>query len=184
MATYQPTTNPRRRSRFRVIGLQVRAVLWTLVSKPLLGLIVFPISSEGARLILPSLSKPLSSLPALGALADFEATYQIDLAHCFALGLMMAAFTMSGHLIAIRLELQIAARYSSREAKGFIVGLGLLVLMTDLALFYLGVQETQWGGAGLAPEPLLASLAYIGVVLFTSYVSQTLHERIEEALEG
>lgn len=148
---------------------------WQAVSKLFLGVIYLAVISEGLRVLIPALGQKLYKLPGLSSLQDYEATHRLDLAPFFAVFLLVAVFVLWHRIV----ELWLSGEEFSRLAKEhqLVVGMGCMILGADAVLFYLAMTQMTWGGGGLSFSALVATGAYVGVLIFVSWMSVILHPK-------
>ncbi len=151
---------------------------WKTSSKILLGVVYFSIIAEGLRQIVPVLGQRLHKLPGLSFLQDYEATYRLDLAPIFAGFLLLAVWSLWASLLKIWLLDDDSQQYSDSH-KLLIATLGSTILSVDAYIFYAALSEYGWGGM-FSFSALIATAAYVGVLIFVLYVSHQLHEDLEQ----
>ncbi|MCA9078109.1 MAG: hypothetical protein KDA93_23975 [Planctomycetaceae bacterium] len=155
-----------------------RYVVWHIGSKVLLGLVYFSIIAEGLRQLVPTLGQRLYKLPGLSFLQDYEATYRLDLAPIFAFFLLLAVWSLWGSLLKIWLLDDDSERYSDSH-KLLISMLGCTILAADAYLFYTAVAQMGWSGS-FSFSAIIATTAYVGVLIFVLYVSHQLREDVDQ----
>ena len=64
-----------------------------------------------------------------------------------------------------------------------IVACASVILGADAYFFYLAIIETGWGGTAISFTAILATAAYVVVLLFVSLVSVNLKESIQQLRE-
>ncbi|MCA9077358.1 MAG: hypothetical protein KDA93_20190 [Planctomycetaceae bacterium] len=151
---------------------------WKIFSKFLLGIVYFSIIAEGLRQIVPVLGQRLYKLPGLSSLQDYEATYRLDLAPIFAGFLLLAVWSLWASLLKIWLLDDDSRRYSDSH-KLLIATLGGTILTVDAYIFYAAMLEYGWGGS-FSFSALVATAAYVGVLIFVLYVSHQLQEDVNQ----
>jgi hypothetical protein len=167
---------PRPRLRWPLYRAYLQYGAWQVATKAILGVLYFAVISEGLRLLIPSLGMKIRKLPALDSFADYEATYRLDLAHFFAIFLLVAAWCLWAALL--RAWLNIDRPNSAQLALVYLMA--LVILTADAWLFYLGMAELNWGGSKFSLAALLATAAYIVVLMFVTYVAIGLKETIQK----
>lgn len=157
--------------------------LWQIATKLVLGVIYFEVISEGLRIVVPVLGKKMHRIAGLGFFNDYEATFRLDLAHFLSIFLMIAVFVLWRQILEIWLGAhQDAASpswYADRH-QVLVVALGSLILLSDALLFYFAIGELGWSGGRFSFTSLVATCAYLGVVVFASYISIVLRQRVHD----
>jgi hypothetical protein len=164
---------PERRTKPAAIWAYFVYAVWTFVSKGVLAMGYLAIISEGLRLLVPALGQKLYKLPMLAVLREYEATYRLDLAPFFAFFLLIAVFGLWPKII----DIWISERGRCNREERLIVALGGAILVADAVLFYSAVTQMTWGGSALSFSALVATAAYVGIVVFVSWVSVKLNPR-------
>jgi hypothetical protein len=154
---------------------------WQVGSKTVLGLIYFAIISEGLRQIVPVLAQRLYKLPGLTFLQDYEATYRLDLAPFFALFQLIAVWYLWGTVLNIWIFEYDLEEYSEAHRQ-LIAALAITILGADTYLFYAAVSQMGWS-TSFSFTAMIATAAYLGVLIFVLYVSQILRHEVQK-LEG
>lgn len=157
---------PSAQLRWALILAHFRYFAWQLATKTVLGVLYFAVISEGLRLLIPSLGTKIRKLPALGWFADYEATYQLDIAHFFAIFLLVAAWSLWGSLL--RMWLDIDRLNPTNQILIYVMA--TVILTADAWLFYLGMAELNWGSDSISSVALIATAAYVVVLMFVTYV--------------
>jgi hypothetical protein len=161
---------------------KVKAWLWKLITLPFLALIYLVVISEGLRLLVPVLGLKLHKLPLPGfsALRGFEGFYRLDMAHLFSVLLLWAVWylwTVNLWILFAGPDFFARTRWDPETYTKFVRGLGVVILGADAILFYVGMTQQMggmFGGGGLSLSALLATVAYVGVIIFVSFVSVNL----------
>jgi len=148
---------------------------WQVSSKAVMGLIYLAVISEGLRVLIPALGQKMYKLPLLSWLQDFEATYRLDLAPFFAVFMLIAVFVLWPRILVIWLSEKEPAEWSREQQ--LIVGLGASILGADAVLFYYAMTQMAWGSSSFSFSALVASAAYVGVLVFVSWMSLRLKPR-------
>jgi hypothetical protein len=136
-----------------------------------LGFGVWMISSEGLRVLLPTLGwKFYRAVPVLYYLPFVR---RLDTALIFSLVLVVAvAFTwdkLLRHLLKVEQITGGVKWYRDAETVGMLV-LGVGLLIVDACLVYMGVSAMNWGKAKLAPGAVLVTVAYVLTMMFVSWM--------------
>lgn len=141
---------------------------WQFVSKAILGVIYLAVISEGLRLLIPALGQKLYKLPGFGSLREFEATYRLDMAPFFAVFLLVAVFVLWRRLLAVWLSERDIELWTREER---LIGvIGCVILGADAVLFYYAMAQLSWGSS-FSFSALIATAAYVGVIVFVSWMS-------------
>lgn len=162
---------------------------WQGIAKSGLGLLYFVVISDGLRYAMQPLTTKLSKIPFPGfsSLEDFEATHQLDLAHIFALFLLVATFSLWAKLL--RVMLGDDSRDANRWPRPIvyrrvIASVASIVIVSDTVLFYFAMTEAGWGSEGFSFTAVIATAAYLTVLIFTTFVSVSLHKAITDLERG
>jgi hypothetical protein len=157
---------------------------WQIVTKPVLGLIYFSVIAEGLRFVVPPLGQRLYKLPGLAWLYGYEDTHRLDLANLFSIFLLIAVWHLWGKIIELWLGFDwgfgAGAQHSEDHHKFLVVVLGTIILAADSLLFYVAMVQLIWGGSLFSLSAILATAAYLGVLIFVTYSSVILHAGIIE----
>jgi hypothetical protein len=158
--------------------------LWLVVAKFPFAVIYLLVISEGLRLSVPPLAQRLGKIPFLSMFRDYEATYRLDLAHIFAVGLLVAVLWLAERALHFYLDPNGAFKDSlwpAETLQRLVPVLCGVILGADLVLFYVGIANSGWGGARLSFTALIATVAYAGVLTFVSFVSLSLKATAQAA---
>ena len=157
---------------FTLLGAQIKYLLWALSTKLVLGFIYLAIMAEGLRILIPSLTQKLYKLPGLTSLRRYELFHRLDLAIPFSLFLMLVVFAMWPKIIRIWLGEDLdSADWDPDRYRWLIMGQGIVLLVIEPLIFYLGATQMSWGGGGFNLPALLATAGYLVVLIFVSYKS-------------
>lgn len=178
----------RRSGRFRwgrflaLLCARLKYLAWQLLAKGVLGVIYIAVISEGLRVLVPALGQKLSKLAIPGAwmLAEDEAGHRLDLAHIFALFLLIAVFHLWAEVIRSWL------RPDDPEDEGFdpdnyfrlVATLAVVILGADAFLFFYSVTQMGWTGGEISFTAILVTAAYVAVLIFVSFVSVNLRQQV------
>jgi hypothetical protein len=150
---------------FRYVGFQ-------LLSKLVLGAVYLGIVSEGARRLIPSLAQKLFKLvPWLDQL-----DHRIDVAHCFALFLLIGTWWSWTQLLRTWLGINPYSR-----ATTVIVPLATVFIIVDTVFFYNATAQWNWGGAHVSFTTLLATAGWVAILIFVTFTGIQLKEELREA---
>lgn len=150
---------------------------WQALTKFFMGVLYIAFISEGLRIVVPTLAMKLYKIPGCGWMKEYEAFYRLDLAPFIAFFLLLAVWFLWSKVL--DLYLQPGELLWNRENR-MLINLAFVMLGADACLFYAAMTEMGWGGGGLSFSALFASAAYIGMVIFVTYVSLQLYKRILE----
>ncbi len=151
----------------------IKYVIWMIFTKVGLGTIYIAVISEGLRYMVPALGQRLYKIPGLGFLEDFEETHGLDLAPFMAIFLLIAVFWLWERILHIWLASDEEGIDWLNETKLLMV-LGTSILGADAILFYIAMTQVGWGGTVISISALLATVAYVAILVFVSYVTVTL----------
>lgn len=166
------------------IFARLRIVLWFVFIKIPLGVVYVAIIAEGLRTLIPPLGQKLWKLPLLTFLRDYEETHRLDLAPVMSVFIFIAVCVLWEQVLEIWLVRQEKGSAWLLDNKAILmVSLGSLVLGADICLFYVGVVQSSWGGVSFSFSALLATAAYLGVLVFVSLQSLTLRLALNPRLE-
>lgn len=159
-------------------------ISWKVFTFFMVAPICFIIVAEGARYIFPALAMKLHRLPLpfVSHLRHFEGVAKLDLANVFAILLPLAAWWLA--LINLWILLAPEDFYTrwrfhpdmfTRAARA----LGIVVLGCDSVMFYIGVSQQGGilGGSMLSFTAIIATVAYLGAVIFTALISLMIDKR-------
>jgi hypothetical protein len=178
------TASEERAPPFR-LGAYLLYLAWQVTTKCVLGVVYLAVIAEGLRIVIPPLSQKLHKLPGLAILDRFETTYQVDLANIFAVFLLLAVWALWDRCLRIWLDVPAHCHpsWNPERYRQFIVVMGSIVLFSDAMLFYFAMGTMSWGGSQFSLGALLATAAYLAVIIFASFVGVSLHQRISDAME-
>jgi hypothetical protein len=177
----QPETRGPRRS-WAILRAIAAYWAWQLGTKVLMGVIYIAVISEGLRLLVPSLGQKLYKLPIPGAvlLEEDEVGHRIDLAHCLALFLLLGVFYLWVELLRfwLRPGEEVEEGWDADKYRQLITVLGVVILGADGCLFYFSVAQMDWSGGEFSLIALLATAAYLAVLILTSFLSLKLKQKV------
>jgi hypothetical protein len=168
------------------IGAYLMYLGWQVATKGVLGIVYLAVIAEGLRVVIPPLSQKLHKLPGLALLDRWDTTYQADLANIFASFLLLAVFVLWDRCLRIWLDVPAFCHptWNPERYRRFIVVTGSVVLVSDGALFYAAMGTMTWGSSGFSFGALLATAAYIALLVFISFVGISLHQHINDSTEN
>jgi hypothetical protein len=157
---------------------------WQVTTKLVLGCIYVACLAEGLKFLVPPLGQKLHKIPGLSFLETYDATYRLDLAIPFSLFMLIAVFFLWSRIIRLWLEIDDEmedVRGNRDHQTQLIVALGFVILGADLFIFYVAVTQVTWGGSAFSFTALLATGAYVAVLIFVTYVGVVLRQRLEDS---
>jgi hypothetical protein len=149
---------------------------------PVLGLLYGIVNSQGMRVSIVTLALKLYKIPLPGFsyLERIKNIRDLDLAHIFALFMLVAVWILSTALVELLLfGVRSDARLNMRANVRLLYCLSAMVLICDVAMFYRGIGDQ--GGlldAGGGATALIATVGYSGLLAFVAYVHVMLKRRI------
>ncbi len=169
---------------WRLFWARVKYWTWSVITKSLLTIVYFAVISQGLRYMLPDLGMKLSKLPGFAFLANFRATYRLDLANLLTVIPLIAVWIL-WHLI---LEMFLApecfeqrfSRWDIDRCKSLIIPMAVTVIVADTCLFFSAFSFASWGGSQFSVAALLASATYVVLLVFVTFVSLYLSQNISE----
>jgi len=158
-------------------------VAWWILDMIGMGLIYVSVISEGLRTLIPSMGQKLWKIPGLGALKDYEGTYKLDLAPFMAVFIFIAVTYLWDEILELwLLRHPTDGPWKPDNQEMFVVGLGAVILGADIVLFYCGLTQMGWGGNSLSFSALVGTAAYVGILLFFTYVSINLRLQLRSVI--
>lgn len=150
-----------------------KSASWKVFTFVVVGVAYVALVSEGLRNLIAAFALRLHKLPLPGfaALRNYLWSYRLDLAHLFALLLMTANWFTWVLVLRVYLGGRVRGGWDPVTYTRFVTGLGLVLLGCDCVLFYLAMAEQSWGEGGLAFAPAVATVLYVSILLFVSFVS-------------
>jgi hypothetical protein len=166
-----------------LFGIHVKFWSWTILTKFCVTIVYLALISQGLRYVLPDIGMRLSKLPGLSFLQDFTATYRLDLAHVFSAVPLVSAWILWHWNLQLYLRPDAFAhrfrRWNLDRIKRVVVTMGTIVIVGDACLFGAAFMLASWGGANFSAAAVLATLVYITVLAFVTFVSLCLAEAID-----
>lgn len=167
-----------------VIFAHVKYWAWKAVTIVVLAPIYCSVIAEGLRMLVPALGQKLYKLPIPGiaSLAQYQELRRLDLAIFLALFLLIAVWWLWEQLLRVILGSDAAFRDSGWNPDAYkrvVLILGMIVLGADACLFYVSMVQMGWGGTRFSIPALLATAAYLAVIVFVSLVSLNLRKPFE-----
>ena len=106
--------------------------------------------------------------------------YRLDLAHVFALYLLLAVFFLWAWLLRswLRPGEEEDDGWDSANYQRLVFGLAVVILGADSFLFYRALSEMDWGSEAVSVPCVVATVAYVAVQIFVSFVSVVLHPSV------
>jgi len=171
---YDQTSNYLQNVRWKRVIARLKFVLWEIGTKLILGIIYFSIISEEFRILVPVLAERIHQLPGLSGMADYDATYRLDLAHFMSIFMLIAVWYLWDRILQLWLNAEIGfddLSWNQDNDISFILLLGAIILGADICLFYLAISNVSWGAATFSFTAVIATAAYLSVLLFATYIS-------------
>lgn len=160
---------------------RIKLLLWTVLVKLPLAVIYVVIIADGLRYLIPPLGQKLWKIPLLTFLREYEAFYRLDLAPFMSIFILLAVWHFWDEILEILLVRQTAEGEWVPDNRALLVmTVGAVILGADVCLFYIGISQSSWGGTGFSVSALLATTAYLGVLIFVSYRSLDLRLSLRE----
>lgn len=150
---------------------KVKLYGWKCLTFLLVCPIYVVVISEGLRIILPTLAQRLYKLPFLHSLEYYEGAHLLDIAHFLALIIFIAVSVLWEYVIESWIYEGIEVSQVTARMNAITGFLGFVILGADACLFYLAMASIGWGGARFSFSAVLGTLAYIAVLMFTSFMS-------------
>lgn len=172
-----------RRIRWSLVHALLKYWSWQIATKAVLGMIYLAVIAEGFRLLMPPLGQRLYKLPGLGWTRDYEATYRLDLANFFSIFMLIAVWYLWGMILCFWLEVDPFSDKPTTNTdrhKAVVVVLGVVVLVADACLFYAAMTQMGWTGATFSFTAVVATAAYLAVIVFVTYVGINLRKNIAD----
>lgn len=164
---------------------RLKQLLWILL-KVILGVIYVSVISDGLRILLPDLGKRLYKLPIplLDQLEFDEIGHRLDLAHVFAVVMLLAVFFLWGWLLRtwLRPGEDEDDGWDHANSQRLVFVLAVVILGADSYLFYRALAEYDWGSEAVSVPCVVATVAYCAVQVFVSFVSVVLHQQVAKQL--
>lgn len=174
---------PKKQFSFRLFRARLKHCTWNVVTKSLITIVYLALISQGLRYVLPDLGMKLSRLPGLAFLDNYQATYRLDLAHVFSVVPLISAWILWHFNLELYLWPDAFARRFPRwdldRMKRVVMTMGAIIITGDAMLFMAAFTLSSWGQARFSPAALLATIVYVTVLGFVTFVSVYLAESIE-----
>jgi hypothetical protein len=158
--------------------------LWKAVTILILAPIYCSVIAEGLRMLVPPLGQKLYKLPIPGfaTLGQYQETRRLDLAIFMAIFLLIAVWWLWEQVLKVLLGSDVILQDSGWNPDAYkrvVLILGTVILGADACLFYASMVQMGWGGTRLSVPGLLATAAYLAVIIFVSLVSLTLRKPLD-----
>src|ERR1051326_126135 len=158
--------------------------LWKAITIAVLGPIYCLVIAEGLRMLVPALGQKLHKLPLPGCsiFAQYQETRRLDLALFLSIFLLVAVWWLWEQVLKVFLSTETAiltSGWNPDAYKRLVMILGAVVLVADAALFYIAMVQMGWGTTRFSLAALLATAAYVAVIVFVSLVSLNLRKSCE-----
>lgn len=132
-------------------------------------------------MLVPALGQKLHKLaiPGFSMFGQYQETRRLDLAMFMALFLLVAVWWLWEQVLKVFLSSEETFDKSGWNADAYkrvVLILGIIILGADACLFYASMVQIGWGGTRLSVPALLATAAYLAVIVFVSLVSLNLRK--------
>lgn len=149
---------------------------WKVFTLPPMGVIYVAVISEGLRFLVPALGQKLWKLPIPGfsLLRDYEWSHRLDLAYFLALFLLVAVCVLWELALALYLGFELPFERAVAKPDNYrrlVVILAVAVLGGDACLFYCAMTQLAWSGNSFSIPALLATVCYLAVIVFVSFLT-------------
>jgi len=159
-----------------------KSFLFNCLVVPVLLLIYGIVNSQGMRMSIAILGMKLYKvpLPGFSYLERLKNVRDLDLAHVFAIFMLIAVWILSTALVEnLLFGVRSDSRLNMRIHTRFLYCLSAVVLIADICMFYRGIADQ----GGLLDEaggvtPIIATLGYSGLLAFVAYFHVMLKKRI------
>ena len=160
-------------SSFSLFLAKTKYFVWRTLVICLLGPIYVLVIREGLAFLIPALGQRMSKIPGMSFLKYLELTYQLDLAFvmaifiCFGVwtcwDIVLARFLLSDH------GQDQEPGWNVERRSQLLHGLAFVLIISDMGLFYLAVSQFGWGQSRISLAALIATVAYVAVLILVSY---------------
>ena len=158
--------------------------VWSVLIHVVFAAVYIAIIAEGFRILIPTMAQRLYKLPGLGILKEYEATYKLDVAICMSIFMMLAVLYLWHRLVEKWLGTTDSLYtphcddegWSHRHHMMLLWSLGAVVLGCDTYLFYTSIVSLTWGDSEFSFTSFVATLAYLAILVFVSYISVILRK--------
>ena len=178
-AALQPSS--RRYFRWSLLWAICVYCFWQLLTKLVLGVIYVTLIADGLRQLIPPLGLKLyKAIPGFSFLQDYEATHRLDIAQPAALVFMVFVWIAWARLLQLWLNHDVhVADHDWGNKRGSDIDsiLAAVLLVGDACLFYLSLVRVAWSGTTFSATVALATLIYVGIVVFSVLHSLRLRHR-------
>lgn len=158
--------------------------LWKLFTIVILAPIYCSVIAEGLRMLVPAMGQKLYKLaiPGFSMFGQYQETRRLDLAIFMAIFLLLAVWWLWEQVLKVFLSTDAVFEGSGWNAANYtrvVLILGVIILGADACLFYVSMVQMGWGATRLSIPSLLATAAYIAVIVFVSLVSLNLRKPLD-----
>ena len=177
----------KRRSFLSVGVAHVKWWGWFTLTKVFLGVVYISVIADGLRMLVPALAQKIHQLPMLSDLKSFEGTHKLDLAPFMAFFMALGVWYLWERILIFWLGGDFEEEqdnWDSENEGALVLYLGFVILGADILLFYVAMTYSGWGDSQFSFAALLATIAYVGVLIFVSYVSIRLGRDISILKKG
>lgn len=158
--------------------LKFKAVAWKVFTLPPIMIVYIMLVAPGLRFIAPEFGVKLHKfpLPGFSYLRHYEGFDRMDLAHIFAVIMLVAVWYFLLKLMTIVFDDKFYfanKSWNSEPYSWFVLAAGLVLLVIDCVLFYtsLTCHGSVWGGSVFSFSATLATLLYLSLNLFIVFVT-------------
>lgn len=177
-------TRSTRRYDVELFLARVKYWAWYIITKICLGIVCIGIVSEGLRMFVPALGQKLYRLPGFGFLRNYEETHSLDIAPFLAFFFVISVWYLIEKMLKLWLPSDSIDRtdvlWNGEKEMKIVTAMACVLITVDCVLFYTAIARMRWGASMFSFSALLATLAYLSVLVFVSYVSAKLHGRVAE----
>ncbi len=153
---------------------RMKAFLFNCLVLPVLGLLYIKVNSMGLRISLPLLSERLHKFFLFSFLGNFVGYRDLDWAYPAALFQMVIVWIFSQYMLEAYLFGTISAiahlKGNEQFARRFVVAIGAILLLWDMAMFNVGISDTSLFGTGFSPIAIICTLGYTAGLLGAAFL--------------
>ena len=175
-------TPPARPINWKLVLARLDFWAWVIFTKSLVTFVYLAIISQGLRYVLPEMGMKLYKVPGFAFLQNYKLTYRLDLAYVFSVVPLMSAwilwhFNLMAFLAPQRFERMAASLgWEVDRFQRAVQVMGAIIILADAALFYASFVLGSWGGSKFSAGAILATVAYVAVLAFVTFVTQFLSQ--------
>ena len=170
-----------------LIGARLQYWSFTVISKFLMAILYSSLISKGLRLSHPETGMKLSKF--LPLLEDYELTYHWDLAHISAFILLFLTWFFWFLILQLVLNRELEAMlrdwgWPYDWTKRIVFTIGGIIITVDACVFYRAFNAAIWGQTGFSASALIATLAYVTILVAITFVSIFLGQTVRFLKKG